>query len=229
MLFKSPIYSQVSGSIAGLTYAHNTGGMYARQRSTPTNPATAAQIAARDAVGDLNYFWRNVATQAQRDAWTSWAATNPITGKLGDPLILSGQQMFIKCNAPRMRAALAAVVPGPTIAGLSAIGATSFVPNAAADDVDLTFEASAPWANEAGGYAFLQLGRQVAPTVNYYKGPWRLAGTVVGAATPPTSPATITGPFGETYLAGNKVFGRIIASRADGRPSMSVVSFGIAA
>ena len=49
MLFKSAAFTQASGSVGGLTFAHNRGGMYTRARSIPVNPKTQQTGRCREA------------------------------------------------------------------------------------------------------------------------------------------------------------------------------------
>jgi len=53
MKFKSPILSQASGSIAGITFSHNRGGMYVRARAVPTNPGSPQQHRSEEHTSEL--------------------------------------------------------------------------------------------------------------------------------------------------------------------------------
>ena len=68
MIFKSPIFAQASGSIAGTVFSRNAGGMYVRSRANPTNPNTDAQQAVRDAMRQLVVAWTSELDDGQRDA-----------------------------------------------------------------------------------------------------------------------------------------------------------------
>lgn len=52
--------------------------------------------------------------------------------------------------------------------------------------------------------------RQCGPAINFYKAPFRHAKTILGNATPPTSPQTFATPFGEFPTAGNQYFLKLI-------------------
>lgn len=220
MKFRSQVYTAVSGSIGGLTYAHNSGGMYTRGRATPTNPNSAAQQAARNAFGSLATAWRGL-SQAVRDTWTAWAVANPVTDAFGDPLTLSGQQMYNRLNQPRVRAGEATVSTPPASMGMSPLAplALSF----STPDVELAFDSTDPWANADGGFLFIQTGIVVARSINFYAGPWRYLSSVAGdTATPPTSPESdTTNAFGQVYsfFSGNRQFYRVCASDSEGRLS----------
>jgi hypothetical protein len=88
--------------------------------------------------------------------------------------------------------------------------------------LSLAFTNTDDWANEDDGALLVFASRPQNPTVNFFKGPFQFAGKVAGnTMTPPTSPATITLPF--PLVAGQNVFVRMFATRADGRPSPALV------
>jgi hypothetical protein len=142
-----------------------------------------------------------------------------VIGKLGDPLILSGQQMYLRCNTVRTQGVLAAVDDGPVTFGLADMTPPSVVVLSGASTFDVSFENTDAWANEADGALMIQVGRQKSATINFFRGPWRFADEVLGAATPPTSPATFENPYLTNYNTGNRLFWRATAVRADGRVS----------
>lgn len=113
------VYAQASGSIGGVTYSHNRGGMYTRTRTTPVNPNTERQGEARANLAQSSSAWSTILTDAQRQAWTTYAAATPVVNALGAQLILTGQQMFNKCMLPRLIAGLALIPNGPLTAGLA--------------------------------------------------------------------------------------------------------------
>ncbi len=112
MKFSSPVYSQASGSIAGLTYSRNRGGLYTRSRVTPSNPQTAAQMVARGATSAVSTTWSTL-TQDQRNQWELYAASVPLVDRLGAQIQVSGINMFVRSNVPRQVAGLALVLDGP--------------------------------------------------------------------------------------------------------------------
>lgn len=223
MLFKSEIVTQVSGSIGGTTYSHNSAGLYRRARAIPVNPNTAAQQAVRNDFTTLALAWSQTLTQAQRDEWDNYAVLTPITGKLGDPLTLSGQQMYIRCNATILAGGVARVDTGPAIPGLEALTAPVTTVSIAAASVSTAFTDTDPWANEVGGGLNIQTSRFLSPGINFFKGPYRNLTTVLGAAVPPTSPDTSpNNAFGQAVAsatAGQKISMRYVVFALDGRIS----------
>lgn len=230
MKFKSQVYTAVSGSIGGITYAHNAGGMYARGRGTPVNPNSTAQQAARNAVSSLVVRWTATVTQAQRDAWAMYAANVSVLDPFGDPRLISPLAMYIRCNAPRVRAGLAPVDAGPTTftnAALSVISIDSITTGSVGTaEVDVAFNNADAWAGAVGGALLVQVGIPQSAGVNFFAGPFRLGGIVAGAAVPPTSPVSIASPF--PIAAGQRLYIRARASAADGRLSAAQIANDVA-
>lgn len=227
MKFKSAVYTQVSGSVGGLTYANNAGGLYARSRSIPVDPSTALQAVVRGRFASLAQAWSTMLTAAQRASWNVWAANNPVTNSFGDPLVLSGQQMYVRCNSILLQdTTLSRVDAAPTVAGLAMLTTPSLAASVGANALNFTYDNADAWATETGGGLVCQASRAQAAGRGFYRGPWRLAGVVQGdTTTPPTSPGAFAPPFGEGPSAGEVYFGRVTAFRADGRPS-NVVRLG---
>lgn len=223
MLFKSEIVTQVSGSIGGTTYSHNTAGLYRRARAIPVNPNTAFQQAVRNNFTTLALAWSQVLTQFQRDEWENYAVLTPTTGKLGDPLTLSGQQMYIRCNATILAGANARVDVGPTVPGLTELTAPVATASIAGPDISVAYDNGDAWAIAAGGGLTIQTSRFLSPGKNFFKGPYRILATVDGDATPPTSPETsASNAFGQVLAdatAGQKLSMRYVAFESDGRIS----------
>lgn len=223
MLFKSEIVTQVSGSIAGTTYSHNSAGLYRRARSIPVNPNSAAQQGVRSNLTTLSQAWNAVLTQVQRDAWDNYATLSPITGKLGDELVLSGQQMYIRCNTVRLLAGVARVDAGPTVPGLIALTTPVTTISIGAATLSTAFETTDAWANVVGGGLNIQTSRFISGGRNFFKGPYRFNQVVLGAGAPPASPDTeAENAFNQLVAdatAGQKCSMRYTAFEDDGRIS----------
>lgn len=228
MLFKSQVYTQASGSIGGVTYSRNKGGMYTRARAIPTNPNSPRQAAVRAAMANLVVQWGETLTQAQRDIWIDYAANVTVTNRLGEQVHRSAQQMFLRGCIPRVLAGLDLPTFGPFAFDLGFFTEPTLTIDTANDEVDVAFEASDPWANEDGAAMIIQASRPQNPTVEFFKGPYQTAGYILGdGTTPPTSPAAITLPF--AVQAGQRVFFRVSVTREDGRLSAGFRNFDDAA
>lgn len=228
MKFKSGIITQASGSIGGLTASHNKGGMYFRARSIPTDPASAYQVAMRNAMVQLASRWSSTLTQAKRDAWDVYAVNVPLVNAMGDPVSRSGQQMYCRSSLQRLQAGLAIVDDAPEVFDLGTFSAPSFGFDAASDEIDVTFTNGDEWANEDDAAMLVYVSRPQNAGINFFKGPYRYADKIEGdSGTPPTSPAAIALPF--AIAADQRVFAYVAVTREDGRLSSRFRGTGIGA
>lgn len=218
MLFKSQVYTQASGSVGGLTYSRNAGGMYTRGRAMPVNPNTVQQAEVRALMAQLSNTWVNVLSEANRSAWSSYAEATPITNRLGEPINISGLAMFNRTNLPRLQAGLTMVTNGPTIYDLGEFTSPSIDSIDASDsELNLDYNDSDEWASEVGSAMLVYVSRPQNVTINYFKGPYRFAGLIAGAVSPPAPPVSIPLPF--SVQAAQRVFIQVRVSRLDGRLS----------
>jgi hypothetical protein len=219
MLFKSQTMSEASGSAGGLTASRNRFGAYMRARVMPVNPASAYQQVVRNALSTLTARWQNVLTDAQRQAWETYGINVPMPNALGDPVNLTGLNHYIRSNTPRIQAGCTLIDDGPVVFSLPVLTPlTAITATAGTENVAFAFDNTDPWANEDNGHLLIASSRQQAPTINFFKGPYRYQHKEDGnSVTPPTSPSSYTSTF--NLDAGNNVFLLARASRADGRLS----------
>jgi hypothetical protein len=102
------LVAAASGKIAGNVASRNRGGAYLRTWAKPLNPQTTYQQTVRARLGTLSAAWRNL-TDSQRESWSAWALGNPVIDRLGEQVILSGQQAYVQVNTNRLIAGDAAV------------------------------------------------------------------------------------------------------------------------
>ncbi len=219
MKITSTIIASGSGSLGGLTASRNKGGLYLRARAIPTNPNTTQQQNVRQAMATLADAWTNLLTQVQRDGWDVYAANTPVIDTLGASMLLTGQQMYLRSNIPRIQSGYARVDASPTIFDFGSFSTPGMAgPTASNDSFDLSFTNTDLWANETGSYMTVFVGRPTNPSVRYFKGPYRLAAGIIGDdTTAPTSPSTIVSPF--TLTAGQRLNIKVNVTRVDGRYS----------
>lgn len=192
MLFKSQVYTQASGSVGGLTYAHNKGGLYTRARAIPTDPQTSRQVAVRTWMQTCAQRFTSDLTQAQRTAWDVYAANVPVINRLGDQVFLTGQNHYVRSNVPRLQAGLAIIDDGPTAYTLPTLQNVGCAPTSAGQ-LGMSFSESDLWAFVTGGALIVYQSAAVSPATNFFKGPFQFAGVILGdTGTPPTSPTDVT-------------------------------------
>lgn len=217
MIFTGTIIAAASGSVGGLTFSRNRGGAYIRVRAVPIDPGSAEQIVVRNALTTLVTRWGDVLTPAQRDLWDIYATNVPVTNPLGNEIFLTGINHYTRSNVTRIQTGVGIVDDAPTVFNLG-----SFTPptiNIAPPlALSTAFDNTDAWANEVGGFMFVYGSRPQAPTINFFKGPYRFADTVIGdLTTPPTSPQIGTLPFAFATAQQGFFFSRV--GRADGRLS----------
>lgn len=106
-----------SGKVGGQVIAKNKGGKYMRNKVTPTNPKSTAQVNQRNNFSEVSKLWRTL-TDAQRAAWNSAAALAVRKNIFGDNLPLSGFQYFGKLNGNSMLADGSNIQDPPTMVGV---------------------------------------------------------------------------------------------------------------
>lgn len=90
----SPVWSKIRGSIAGTTYTANQfAAIVARQRVTPVNPGSQAQVAVRAAFATAVTRW-NALSDENRELWDAYAQTLTYPG-IGGSVTMPGRQVFI--------------------------------------------------------------------------------------------------------------------------------------
>jgi hypothetical protein len=227
MKFTSQVLAAASGSVGGVTYSRNRYGMYQRRRAVPVNPATGLQLAVRSALTAGVNAWTALLDDAERAAWTLYAANVPMIDRLGQSQNLSGQAMFLRTFvfAEQVIGAGsgASFYAAPTTFDLGDF--TTPVPTwSEAGGLSLAFTNTDAWAGEAGSYMGIFQGTPQNPSRTFFKGPFRLAGSIAGLLVPPVSPKVIAAaslPF--VVTEGQLEWTRVRVLRADGRLSTARV------
>lgn len=203
-LIKSTLLAQISGSIAGATFAHNRGGAYARSRALVSNPQTARQSEVRTSMASLATMWRDSLTQAQRDDWIAYGGTVSVVNRVGDTISLSGIAAFTRVNM--FRVASLDLAPTLTVPASSALPASTVVPaftsiNLETDGVAggaiLTVNLNATASTNFG--LVIYYSAPLSPGVRYFRGPYagrQVVPTPTGAS-PSTNLLAVTIPVGQ--------------------------------
>ncbi len=221
MKFKSALVTQVSGSVGGMTGSRNRSGMYFRSRAMPTNPNTALQQAVRSNFSQASKDWKIDLGNSEREDWETYAANTPMKNTLGDTIYLTGQQMYIRSASFRAQAGLAKKIQGPTTFGLPVINVTGATQATGTATLLVSYTQDEPWQTDDDGGFVCYTSRAVGPTINFFKGPYKFAGTEPGSSTtPPTSPITFTST--STLDIPQKGFIQIRVSDGEGRLSEAV-------
>lgn len=210
---------QMSGSIAGDTFARNRYGNYSRARTKPTNPNTARQQVVRAAVAELTARWAQTLTAGQRTAWNLYGNSVAMKNRLGEVIKLTGFNHYIRSNVIRIMAGGIVIDAGPVIFELPAQDPVFAVTaSEATQTYQAAFDNTMDWANEDGGALVIFGGMPQNAQRNFFAGPWRFSKWLAGdAVAAPASPTECTSFYAIAELQRLWCYARII--RADGRIS----------
>lgn len=210
---------QMSGSIAGNTFARNRYGNYSRARTTPINPNTERQSAVRAALAEVTTQWSQTLDAAQRAAWNLYANSVNMKNRLGEVINLTGFNHFIRSNTIRSTQGVAIVEDGPTVFELPAQDpALAVTASEATQILSIVIDNTMAWAVEDGALIFFYQGTPQNGQRNFFAGPWRYLTAIAGidpggAATPVAANAVFPIAEGQRQW----IYARI--QRADGRLS----------
>jgi hypothetical protein len=219
MLIESALATKLSGSLGGIVASHNRGGMYFRSRTTPTDPNTTLQQNIRGAIHSGSAHWKSL-TDDQRKTWSVYASQTPKDNRIGVPRTLSGFNWFLGQYVRRLNAGFTPRDEAPPGGGLTPVNFLKIDAFAAANNIDIYLDGNDPWATDAGAGLIVYISEPQPVTINWFRGPYRLAATVVSSGSAPASPASRT-PANTSLVAGSglKLFYRMIVTMNDGRPS----------
>jgi len=210
---------QMTGSIAGSTFARNRYGNYARARTKPTNPNTAGQQVVRATLSELTTRWAQTLTAGQRTAWNLYGSSVTMKNRLGEAIFLTGFNHYIRSNSIPVRLGLTPVDDGPVIYELpEADPAFAITISEATQNITATYDDTLAWATETGGLLCMFQGSPQNAQRNFFAGPWLLWTAVQGVdAAPPASPKIAPAVFAVAEGQHVWCYARILM--ADGRLS----------
>lgn len=210
---------QMSGSIAGNTFARNRYGNYVRSRTKPTNPNTAKQVLVRAIVQTLTARWSQTLNAAQRAAWNLYGSSVAMKNKLGETVFLTGFNHYIRSNHWFARMSRTLVDDGPVVFELPETDPTMSVSvSEATQQVTMTFDDGLPWCSEDDAMLVILQSQGQNPQRNFFGGPWTGRSAKVGAAgVPVTSPLDYASITVVSEL--QRVWVKFRILRADGRLS----------
>lgn len=190
------IASHVSGSVGDTTYARNQHGLYARARTTPTDPNTGRQQRIRARFAEIVARWQGNLDNAGRALWNDYAHNLGYPNPAGDSKKLTGQQAFIRTNMSRQTLSFGILLVPPVIFSAPAFAVPSANGLAGPGVIVIGFDEGDPWVSDANGAMVVWSGRGNPTSVNFYAGPYRRVTIVRGnPGTPPQSPILRADPY----------------------------------
>jgi len=213
--------ADIRGSVGGTTFARNRGGLYARNRTAPLNPASARQNVVRSNLAGLANIWSLTLTQAQRDGWDQYAEQVPLPNAFGEDRFVSGINMYVRANALLLDAGGARRDEPPTSFTQGPTLTPNYTLDAAADTIEVDDLGGFDPSTQPISVLFTQSPAQ-NPGITFHRSPFRkYAGAAFTASIiPPAVPATAAA---FPYASGQAVFLRSSVVTDDGRVGVPVI------
>jgi len=217
----SALISEMRNKLNGSVFARNRGGAYLRNKVTPVNPQTIAQVQARSLLTSFSQSWRGL-TQNQRDAWRSVVDQWSRTDVFGDVVNPSGSSLYIRLNINISLAGGSAISTPPTPTGAAALTDLSVAADESANTVAVTFD---PAAVPAGHALYIEATPNLSPGIANANSRFRYVATGAAAATSPLAIGTeYLAKFG-ALVEGQKLFIRAkFINATTGEVSQSLVA-----
>lgn len=212
-----------SGSVGNVVHSRNAAGPYTRVRVTPFDPKTPNQARVRARFDAVRSRWTNVLDEAQRGTWADYAGRVTTPGRAGRRNKLSGQMMYVRCNTARIRPFMGFIDSAPSGSSLGSVSPIEVQKTIIPDEVRVIFNASDEWVAQTGAFLIVYLSDTFPLTVNFFAGPFRFAGVIVGnTTTPPPSPFPVVDSWPAVPPAHRWARTRVVF--ADGRASTPVIA-----
>lgn len=214
-----------SGSIADRVHSHNRAGQYTRNRRAPVQPVgTGRRAAVRAAFSASSAAWAGL-TGVQRAAWDSFAASHPITDSLGQAVVLTGHQMYVRVGSTLTNVGEPLPTDPPAITTLPNVAGSSLV-------VDISTGITVDdFTGNAGAFVAIAVSRPFSPGRSFNKTFWQPPGGLgwIGADSAPwtLTAADYNAEFGAPS-AGQRVFARITPISDDGFNGTPVIISALA-
>lgn len=117
--------------VGGHVFSKNRSGSYKRTKVSPVNPQTTYQQQQRMLLGTLSSQWRLLGSD-NIAAWNAAAANFPTTDVFGNPITLTGLNLYVQLNKNLLNAGEQAIEEAPSPVALPSVFAISAT--ATADD-----------------------------------------------------------------------------------------------
>jgi len=191
---------EISGALGNIVFARGKYGAVIRTRSMPTLVQNQYTADSRGRLASLSQAYAAL-TSANKQAWRTWAATNPGIDRLGDSITYQPSAAFIMLNANILRAG------GTQIDDPPVVGAPAGVTGQAVTSSPTVPAVSVSWTSGALGASerLLVWGAVLdSPGRDYYRNLLKCIHTsVVAATTPLNISSDVVARFG-TVIADQK-------------------------
>lgn len=192
---------EISGKIGNVVFTRGRYGPVIRTRAIPTLVQNDYTAAARGRLAYLSQQWGDL-TDAQKEAWRTWAAVNQVINRLGQAVTLQPSAAYIQLNARILQAGGTIINVPPVDNAPAAIEGATLLAETGPDLVQVAWTSGALGATEQLVVWAAVLDN---PGRNYYRNLLKLVKICTAAtATPQDVSAEITARFG-TIINGQKI------------------------
>jgi len=132
----SALVSDMRGKLNGSVMSKNRSGSYVRNKVTPSNPQTAAQMLIRGIFSEITKGWSQL-SEVARQSWENSVEAFQATNIFGDVVKPSGKTLYQKLNQNLMISGQASVSVCPAPAELPYAGLTSAVFDVSEDELTI--------------------------------------------------------------------------------------------
>lgn len=149
----SGVGGDIRGKLGNSVFSRNKGGAIIRQKVTPNNPKTASQQQVRQNFGQNSKAWSGTLTQDQRNAWTAFAAANPVNNVFGNSITLTGLAMYNRLNQVLLQIGAAVISDPPVAYSVEQLpGATALSVDSDGGELDVILTTAAGSVSSATSY-----------------------------------------------------------------------------
>lgn len=203
---KSTLAGVISGKLGGSVAAPSRSGLVLRRFSVPTNPNTKRQNEQRAQLGNAAVAFRDQLTQAQRDAWSEYARSATQVGRLGEKIVMTGQQAFVQSFTFPTQIGQPPPPNAPPPLGKTSLGRV-VITNFSTTQIGFAFSGNAEWRGDDLGALAVYYSPPVSCTRQRATGPWIYAGAIFGSTAAPIT----TGFVAVDFKVGECRFTRVAA------------------
>jgi len=167
-----PLAAQLSGKLGGAVASHNRGGPYFRRRAKPVISTTQFSEDIKSTFATVSSAWSDLSA-ASRQAYTLWAANNPITDRIGQKITLDGHAAYLKVNALQVAAGADHLPLPPTVGPPDGLSTVSVDGSVTSQILNVSF---APSQASTSAILMLRAAVMTSAARNYTKGKMKLCG-----------------------------------------------------
>lgn len=199
------------GKLNGHVFSKNRYGNYVRNKVTPVNPQSAAQMTIRNRLAGLSSAWAAL-TAAQRTAWNAAVSAFAKTNIFGDLINPTGFQLHQTLNNNLLICGEAALTAPPAPAAVDAFTSISLAMANGAATAVLTYAPAIAADHKVKVYATAGM----SAGISFVKSEYRLIDVIATAdASPLDIKAAYIAVFGSIPEVGQKVFLKVVQVNTD--------------